>query len=93
MHFWNCSSGSVFPDDAGRGSSDRFSQTSSASLHLLPGAAGSSDQDERQRRQLLHLPDRHGQADQEQGASSGLILTLYAGVYGLGQIGGGGTFN
>lgn len=82
MRFWNCSSGSVFQDDAGRGSSDRVSQTGSASLHLLPGAAGSSDQDERQRRQLLHLPDRHGQTDQEQGAPSGLIRTLYAGVWG-----------
>lgn len=62
------SSGPVLPDDAGRGSSDRLSEAGSASLHLLPGAAGSSDQDERQRGQLLHLPDRLGQTDQEQGA-------------------------
>ncbi|KAL0169378.1 hypothetical protein M9458_033974, partial [Cirrhinus mrigala] len=63
----------VFPDDAGRGSSYRLSQTGSASLHLLPGAAGSSDQDERQRRKLHHLPDRHAQTDQEQDQQTRLL--------------------
>lgn len=61
--------GSLLQDDPWRGSTDWLPQTSPAALHLLPSPAGGADQDERQRRKLLHLPHGHAKADQKQGAN------------------------
>lgn len=61
-------SGSVLPDDARCGAAARLLETGPDPLNLLPGVAGRTDQDVGQRRQLVHLPHRHAEKHQDQGA-------------------------
>ena len=65
MFFSFLHTGSLFPYDPWRGPAPQLPQAGSASLDLHPGPAGGTDQDERQRAHLLHLPYRHAQTDQE----------------------------
>lgn len=64
---WPVPTGSLLQDDQRRGPQDRLPKACPAALDFLPRLAGRTDQDERQRPQLLHFPHRHSQADQDQG--------------------------
>jgi len=65
--------GPVFSHDQRRGTQTRFSKAGPAALELLPGVAGPENENVGERHEHGDIPDRHREADQEQGEQARVL--------------------